>query len=233
MSAGSRFAAALVLAVTAGAAAATTACGADAVASTDDDIVASSRCNKDEQSKIDRMLQAAETDLARLGSAYAGELRAHIASGALRVLPFCAMNKTEFRELRKYADFSSLGEGGRRPTVPELYDALHDADPAMVALVNDQFFGFQWGRRVFFSTTQRRGEFLETLAHEARHSLRDAHERDYDDPSILCEEELAAYEAEILVRRDGVTADERSAIHAKMRGLYDLSMLRAGTCAKR
>ncbi len=186
---------------------------------------AENRCASTFQRRINALLRDARLELDNFQTSYAKVLRGELDANKVDILPFCAMNTAEFTELRKYHNFSAIS--GNTAT---RFQKLRAGDDDMMNEIHGAFAGFQWGNRLFVSTSQSANGFLETVAHEVTHYLREAHLGDYKDPQVICIEESEAYRAEILLRRPKVTARESADIHAKLRRYFDLSKLRPDSC---
>jgi len=207
------------------------ACSSEPAASSDldtnDEEIVASRCAS-YAGRIDAKVAAARELLTHLDSPYAQTLAAELDSGRIHALPMCKMTHVEFAELQKGTDLTALGK-----TPEEQYASLRRADAPAMKSVHAQIYGFQWENRIYLSTGMSDSRTLETIAHEVQHVLRRAHLRNFEDQRVTCVEEIAAAEAELLVRRDTLTDAERSKVHASVLDLYELDKIRAGTCTYR
>lgn len=206
------------------------ACAAESApdATTDDDEIVASRCEREYGAKIRAKVEAAKAKLARYDTPYARNVLEALDTGRVKALPFCKLTRLEFDEFAKDADLSAMGA-----TPDEQYRALLRAEAPAMRTMHALVYGFQWEDRIYLSTGMTDTRMAETLAHEVRHVERKAHERNYDDQRVTCVEETAAYEAEIEVHRPVLTEEDHRMIAAKVRELYELDKLRPDTCTYR
>ena len=194
----------------------------------DDEIAVTQRCDRDFGKRIDAKVAVARARLDRLDTAFAAVVRDELDTGRIKALPFCKMTRLEFAELQKDSDLTALGA-----TPDEQFAALRRAEAPGMRSVHAQMYGFQWENRIYLSTGMTDSEMLETIAHEVQHVLRKAHERNFDDQRVTCVEEQAAFEAQILVKRDELTDAERAGVKRTVRELYELDKMRPDTCTYR
>lgn len=205
-------------------------CGASSGdGATSDDDLAAARCESKYAAPLRAKVDAAKQKLDDSRSSYGAELRATLAKpGAVKVLPFCAMERGDFEH---FADDVDLSAGGA--TRPEQWRKLRDGDEAIMRSVHAQLYGYEWGNRVYIASNMRAERTLETLAHEVKHVLRQAHLRNFHDQRVTCVEELEAARAEQLVHVDALGADEDRALMDRVHDLYELDKLAPGTCGYR
>jgi hypothetical protein len=205
------------------------AAGDDAdVGAGEDDIAVANRCDREYGSKIRAKVAIARQRLERLDTPYAREVKEALDSGAVEPLPMCKMTRLEFKELQKGMDLTAFGA-----TPEEQYQGLRRAEAPGMRSVHGQIYGFQWENRIYMSTSMSDALVLETIAHEVRHVLRKAHERNFEDQRVTCVEEIAAFEAEILVKKDSLTEEESARVKRTVRELYELDKLHSDTCTYR
>jgi hypothetical protein len=194
---------------------------------TSDEEIVASRCAS-YAARIDKSVAAARELLDHEDSPYAKTLAAELDSGRIHALPMCKMTHVEFAELQKGSDLTALGA-----TPEEQYASLRRADAPAMKSVHAMIYGFQWENRIYLATGMSDSRTLTTIAHEVQHVLRRAHLRNFEDQRVTCVEEIAAAEAEILVRHDALTDAQRTKVHADVLELYELEKIRPGTCTYR
>jgi hypothetical protein len=209
------------------------ACAADEVGSGDgttgeDEVAVTSRCDREFGARIRAKVDMAREKLARLDTPFAKVVRDELESGRVKALPMCKMTRLEFDELAKDSDLTALGA-----TRDEQYASLRRADAPAMKTVHALIYGFQWEDRIYLSTGQSDSRMVETIAHEVQHVLRNAHARNFDDQRVTCVEEIAAFEAEILVKKAELTDEERASVRKNVVELYELDKMRAETCTYR
>jgi len=96
--------------------------------------------------------------------------------------------------------------------------------------VHRQVYGYEWEDRIYLASTMGENRTLETIAHETKHVLRQAHLRNFDDQRVTCVEEYESALAEHLVHTDTLSDEERLTILEDMKKLYELDKLAPGTC---
>jgi hypothetical protein len=204
-------------------------CGAPVELDADSGSLTAGRCANLYGARLQSQLPAAMERIGRLTTPYAQKLHAELTSGRLVPLPFCEMTRFEVTELVKYVPLDAQFPGG----VSAQHRLLRNADARLMGVVERALYGFQWEDRMYLRTGMSLDDLVITLAHEGEPVFRQAHLGDYTDPRVTCAEELAAYEAEILLVRDRVSGNERAKIHRELRELFDLSALKANSCELR
>jgi hypothetical protein len=196
-------------------------------ATTEDEEVVASRCET-YAVRVRAKAAVARERLRALDTTYARTVAAELDAGRVETLPFCKMTRVEFVELQKGSDLTPFGA-----TPDEQYASLRRADAPAMKTVHTMMYGFQWENRIYVSTAMSDAMMLGTIAHEVQHVLRKAHLRNFEDQRVTCVEEIAAFEAELLLKRDVLTEAERESVHANVLDLYELDKLRPGTCGYR
>jgi hypothetical protein len=161
-------------------------------------------------------------------SAYAREVRDALDQKKVKVLPFCQMTRSDFEEYAKESDLSAFGA-----TRDEQFKKLRDGSDGIMRTFHSEVYGYQWEDRIYLRSTMNDTLILETIGHEARHVFRRAHARNFHDQRVTCVEELEAFRAEVLVKRDTITPDEDRKIMDTVHELYELDKLAPGTCGYR
>lgn len=206
-----------------------TACSAGAPGpegeTSDEELRTVQRCERDFAAPLRAKVDRARANLDRSTSRYAAEVKGAIDDGRVKVRPFCAMAPEHFEHFRKDVDLSAFGR-----TPEEQQRRLRAGETRGMRSVHAQVYGYMWDDHVYVATNMNQDLTLETLAHEIRHVIRHAHERNFDDQRVTCVEELEAARAEVLVHKDVITPAEDRALMDRVHDLYELDKLAAGGC---
>jgi hypothetical protein len=195
---------------------------------TNDEEVRVARCEERYGAPLRTKVTRARAKLEHPTSSYAIEVRDALDQKKVKVLPFCQMTRSDFEEYAKESDFSEFGA-----THDEQYQKLRDGNERMLRTVHADVYGYQWDDRIYIASNMNDTLILETIAHEVRHVLRKAHERNFHDQRVTCVEELEAARAERLVHVDAITPEEDRKLMDRVHDLYELDKLAPGTCGYR
>lgn len=198
----------------------------DGETTADEEIRTARKCEQDFGAPLRENVARARESLDRSSSRYAAEVRAALAEGRVRVAPFCAMAPEDFEHFRKDTDLSAFGA-----TPEEQQRRLRAGETRGMRSVHAQLYGYMWEDRVYLASNLSASATLEVLAHEVRHVLRRAHERNFDDQRVTCVEELEAARAEVLVHTDELSPEQDRALLDRVHELYELHALAPGKCS--
>jgi hypothetical protein len=205
--------------------------GSDGRATADDadnELRTVARCEQSFAAPLRAKVARARETLARSPASFAVEVRDALDDGRAKVLPFCAMTPEHFEHFKKDADLSAFGA-----TPEEQYRRLRAGETRGMRTVHEQLYGYMWDEKIYVATNMNQEMTLETLAHEVRHVLRRAHERNFNDQRVTCVEEHEAARAEVQVHTDELGPEEDRALLDRVHELYELDKLAPGTCGYR
>lgn len=201
------------------------ACAAPSEEATSEEEVRAARCETAYAAPLRAKVAKARARLDDAKSSVAIEVRDALDQKKVKVLPFCAVTPSDFEQIAKDTELSAGGA-----TKEEQYRRLRAGDEKIMRSVHGQIYGYQWDDRIYLASTMGEERTLETIAHEVRHVVRQAHLRNFDDQRVTCVEEYESALAEHLVHEDTLSDEERLKILEDMKELYELDKLAPGTC---
>lgn len=204
------------------------ACAAQSEEATSEEEVRAARCESAYAAPLRAKVAKARARLDDAKSSVASEVRDALDQKKVTILPFCAVTPSDFEQIAKDTDLSAGGA-----TKEEQYRRLRAGDEKIMRPLHGQIYGYQWGDRIYLASTMSESRTLETIAHEVRHVLREAHLRNFDDQRVTCVEEYEAALAERLVHGGTLSDEERLTILEDMKVLYELDKLAPGGCGYR
>ena len=137
--------------------------------------------------------ERAKSSVQKFNTRYGKELVRALDRKQVFVRPFCAVTRAHFEEFVKYVDYSKV-KG-------DPFQALRNGNKDAVATTQNALMGFQWDNVAYMSLEMNEDEYLDTLAHEVKHVLREA-EKHYGTAKDVCIEEFEAYKASKLVKKE-------------------------------
>lgn len=173
-------------------------------------------------------VERAKAELRETNAAFAKRVLAALEDGTVKVFPMCQMAPQHFDHFRADVDLSAFGA-----TPEEQWRRLREGQTAGMRSVHAQVHGYMWDDHVYIASNGGDKATLETLAHEAEHVFRKAHERNFKDQRVTCVEEHAAARAEALVHKDALSPEEDRALLDRTIELYELDKIAPGTCGYR
>ena len=194
----------------------------------DDEIRVVAKCERDFGAPLRKKVELAKDELRRTDAAFAKRVLAALDDGSVKVFPFCQMAPQHFEHFRADTDLSAFGA-----TPEEQWRRLRDGQTRGMRSVHAQLDGYMWDDHVYIATGGDLKMTVETLAHEAEHVFRKAHERNFKDQRVTCVEEHAAARAEVLVHKDDLSPEEDRALLDRTIDLYELDKIAPGTCGYR
>jgi hypothetical protein len=197
-------------------------------ATSEDEVTVVARCERDFNAPLQAKMAKVKERLERSPARYAAEVLLAFDERRVTALPFCAMTAKHFEHFQKDVDLSSFGS-----TPEEQFRRLRAGETQGMRSVHAQLFGYMWEETIYIASNMGQEVTLETVAHEARHVFRRAHERNFDDQRVTCVEELEAARAEVQVHKDEISPEQDRALLDRVHELYELDKLDPDHCGFR